>query len=72
MIFLMFKRVLQEADNSHQLKILLPPVIVQLIDFGAYAVRHSSNVKVIPLVHIEQFNQFRITNIFMISNRVCL
>ncbi|ODN01672.1 Protein MON2 [Orchesella cincta] len=41
--------LINETDGSPQLKVLLPPVIVQLIDFGAHAVRHSANVKVIPL-----------------------
>ncbi|CAL8120472.1 unnamed protein product [Orchesella dallaii] len=48
-IYVAYDILINETDSNPQLKVLLPPVIVQLIDFGAHAVLHSANVKVIPL-----------------------
>ncbi|CAL8105950.1 unnamed protein product [Orchesella dallaii] len=65
-IYVVYDILINETDSNPQLKVLLPPVIIQLIDFGAHAL-HSTNVKEGVVSNCMEFGVKCLKRVFVLS-----
>ncbi|CAL8105764.1 unnamed protein product [Orchesella dallaii] len=69
-IYVAYDILINETDSNPQLKVLLPPVIIQLIDFGAHAL-HSTNVKEGVAPNCMEFGVKCLKRSLSILERIC-